>query len=356
MATDHLPDWRQRSKRRAKKVGLVYVNHFDRGITRRRCGRGFTYVTATGKTVTSKRTRQRIESLVIPPAWQDVWICPQSTGHIQAVGRDEEGRKQYIYHSKWQAVSSATKYDRMHLMAELLPRVRRRVRRDLSDRGLGERRVLAAVVRLVDMAHLRVGNEHYAKRYGSHGATTLDAEHVHVDRFTVSLEFPGKSGRRRAISFTDKKVAQVIRRCEEISGQHLFCYHGDDGHDHPIESTHVNDYLRSVTGESITAKDFRTWWGSVIALASLTEASETDTARARKKAVTAAVGATAEALGNTKAVCRSSYIHPGILAAGESGELTGLIAKAERHGHGRRRELTVDENRFADLLPYLEFS
>lgn len=354
MATDHLPDWRRRGRRRAKKVGLIYVNDFDHGITRRRCGRGFTYLTPTGKTVTSERTRQRIESLVIPPAWRDVWICPRATGHVQAVGRDEEGRKQYIYHPKWQAISSATKYDRMHLMAELLPRVRRRVRRDLRGRKLTERRVLAAVVRLIDMAHLRVGNEFYAKKHGSRGATTLTPQDVEVHRFTVSLEFPGKSGRRQAISFTDKKVAQVIRRCEEISGHHLFCYH-DDGADHPIESTHVNHYLREICRESITAKDFRTWWGSVVALGSLAQADAELNAGQRKKAVAGAVTAAAEALGNTKAVCRSSYVHPGILAAGESGELARLIAKADRRGDARR-ELTVDENRFANLLPHLDFS
>lgn len=361
MSTNQLPDARQRGKRRAKKVGLIYVNNFDLGIRRRRCGRGFVYLSPSGKKIRSLRHRQRIEALVIPPAWREVWICPKTTGHIQAVGFDDNGRKQYIYHPKWQAISSATKYDRMHLMAEVLPRVRRRIRRDLNGRKLTKQRVLAAVVRLIDIAHLRIGNEQYTKQNGSCGATTLAPQHVEVHGFTISLEFPGKSGQHQAISFTDKQIAPVVRRCEEIDGQYLFCYRDDDGEYHAIESTDVNEYLRDVARESITAKDFRTWWGSVIALANLYEMARLgeiapdSPVTKRKKAISAAVNATAKVLGNTKAVCRGSYIHPGILAAAESGELPLLIDHAEKR-HTSRRELTRDENLFADLMPHLDFS
>jgi DNA topoisomerase I len=345
----------QRGKRRARKVGLLYVNPFERGIERRRHGKGFTYVSPSGKTVKSASTRKRIESLVIPPAWEDVWICPKSRGHIQAVGRDAAGRKQYIYHPRWVTVSSATKYDRMHLMAKLLPRIRRRVRKDLKGRKLTRQRVLAAVVRLLDKAHIRIGNERYAEERGSRGATTLTAEHVEVERFTISLDFPGKSGRHQEIEISDPTVAKVIRQCEEINGQYLFCYGGDDGETCRIDSTDVNDYLGEIAGESITAKDFRTWWGSVIALSELADLDDSLSKTQRKRAIVAAVGIAADALGNTKTLCRKSYIHPGLLAAAETGELAKLVAKARQSNHSHH-ELTNDQALLAKILPRLEFS
>jgi DNA topoisomerase I len=345
----------KRGKRRARKVGLVYVNQFDHGITRRACGNGFVYLSPRGKIIKSMRTRQRIEALAIPPAWQGIWICPQTNGHIQARGRDEAGRSQYIYHDKWQTISAATKFDRMHLMAELLPRIRRKVRSDLKGKKLTRQRVLAAVVRLLDRAHLRVGNDRYAQQNGSRGATTLTTDHVDVERFTISLDFPGKSGQQHEIEFTDEKTAKVIRQCEEIDNQFLFCYRDVDGEARRIDSTDVNDYLRTITGEPLSSKDFRTWWGSVLALGELSSADEDLTPAKRKKAARAAVAAAADALGNTKAICRKSYIHPGLLAAAESGELPALLKKAKRT-EKPSSELTVHEALFANLLPHLDFS
>lgn len=345
----------QRGERRARKGRLLYVDDFSKGIRRRRCGKGFTYVSARGKTVTSKRMRKRIEALAIPPAWNDVWICARQNGHIQARGRDEAGRLQYIYHERWNALSDAAKYDRLYLLAELLPRIRRKVRADLNLRGLPKERVLAAVVRLIDKAQLRVGNVRYAEENGSRGATTLDSDHVEVDDVRVSLDFPAKSGQQRETDLTDPKIAKVIRQCEEIDGQYLFCYRADKNDYRRVDSTDVNEYLQAICGKSVTAKDFRTWWGSVFALQELSDTEPADSPSGRQKQVRAAVKSTARALGNTVAVCRKCYIHPGILAAAESGELAALVKKASAAGESRR-ELTSDENALADLLPHLDFT
>lgn len=344
----------QRSERRAAKAGLTYVNDFDAGIQRKPCGRGFTYIGSNGKRISAKATRERIDALAIPPAWTEVWICSDNSGHIQARGRDDAGRIQYIYHDDWERVSTARKFDRMALFGELLPKIRRRVRKDLNRNGLGRLRVIAAVVRLLDKAHLRIGNEQSVNERGARGATTLSSEHVDVEDVLVSLEFPGKSGQLREVEFRDAKVAQVIARCEEIDGQFLFCYQ-DKGEVHsPIESTDVNAYLKELSDKAVTAKDFRTWWGSVTALASLAELTESASAADRKKACVAAVKLTAETLGNTPAVCRSSYIHPAILAAATSGELPAMLHSLDVRSDVP--ELAQDEVRFNQLLPSLDFS
>ena len=216
------PRQQQRGRRRAGKVGLVYVSDFAGGIRRRRCGRGFTYFSAAGRRITAARTRRRIDALAIPPAWRDVWICARPSGHIQATGRDERGRRQYIYHPRWRAISDATKYDRMHLFAKLLSRIRRRVRKDLDLPGLPKARVMAALVRLMDKAAIRVGNREYAATHGSRGATTLTADHVELSGCRVLLDFPGKSGTHNEIEFSDEKIARVIRRCQEIDGDVVY--------------------------------------------------------------------------------------------------------------------------------------
>ena len=346
----------ERCRRRAAKAGLTYVESFDDGLSRRRCGTGFTYLSRQEKTIKSEKTRERIEALVIPPAWEEVWICPDGSSHIQSRGIDEAGRTQYIYHPMWQQVSSMRKFDRLHRIAEVLPRIRRRVRKDLSDDSLSKERVVSAVVRLLDKAHLRVGNPRYVEERDTRGATTLDPSHVDVEDFKVSLEFPGKSGKTREVSFSDRKVAEVIEACDESDDQtdFLFCYVGADGESYPVSSSNVNEYLKEVADESITAKDFRTWWGSVIALSSLAKIEDDLSETKRKKKIVEAVANTAEALGNTAAVCRSSYIHPLLLTAAESGELSIMIGKLKEHD--AVAEMTQDETMFADLLPQLEFT
>lgn len=349
------PTLTQRGRRRARKAGLVYINNFSKGYRRRRCGRGFTYLSTRGQIIKSARIKKRIKSLAIPPAWEKVWICTKPNGHIQAAGRDAYGRRQYIYHPQWLTISSATKYDRMQLMAKMLPRIRRRVLKDLNRKRLSKNRVMATVIRLIDKTGIRVGNNKYTEKHGTHGATTLTNEHVELNGFKISLDFPGKSGQQRELELNDEKVARVIQQCEEIDGQFLFCYQSGHQTSETINSTDVNDYLKEITGQSITAKDFRTWRGSVTALSLLAgKVHPQQTKTERKRLVNVAIAETATVLGNTKAVCRNSYIHPAILAAGESGELESMIDNTEssRQTHNKSG-LTVDETLFARLIPFL---
>jgi DNA topoisomerase-1 len=338
----------QQSKRRASKAQLEYVDDFEHGMGRRRRGRGFVFLSTTGRPITSPRTKTRIDQLVIPPAWQEVWICPKPNGHIQARGRDEAGRIQYIYHERWNVVSSATKFDRMLRFAEVLPRIRRRVRKDLNRRHLDRERVLAAMVRVMDTTCIRVGGE---AAEDARGVTTLESENVELSKFSVTLNFVGKSGKEHVIEFHDPKVAKVVRQCEDLDGQRLFSYAGEDGEARSVTSTLVNRYLAEIAQESITAKDFRTWWGSVIALEAVSSMTGDESVTQRKKLAVQAVKAAAEALGNTVAVCRKSYIHPGLLAATESGELPALLAKTKGKNVA---ELTKPEVLFAELLPKLQ--
>ena len=344
---------------RARRAGLVYVNDFEKGYSRRRCGKGFTYLSTRGKTLRSARTRKRIEALAIPPAWEDVWICPSARGHIQATGRDEAGRKQYRYHERWHAISTATKFDRMALFGRLLPRIRQRIENDLARSKLDRRRVLAAVVRLIDEGCLRVGNERYTETHGSRGVTTLAHDNVHLDGVHISLDFEGKSGREREIELSDRRLAKVMRECADIDSQFLFCYRdasgGSEAAYQPVESGDVNEWLREAASEVVTAKDFRTWWGSVIALAAIVpRLADATNRKTRDAAVREAVRETAEALGNTPAVGRSSYIHPAVLAAAENGELLVLLERTPPAQRNQKTSLLDDdERRFLALLPRL---
>lgn len=343
----------QQSIAKARKAGLRYVHHLEDGWLRRRCGRGFIYFATGGRRLVAERTLKRIASLAIPPAWEDVRICPQANGHIQAIGRDAKGRLQYLYHDDWHEISAATKFDRLELVGQLLGKIRRRVRRDLAEPGLSKKRVVAAVVRLIDKAHLRVGNAAYVEENGSRGATTLAPEQVEVEGVRISLDFPGKGGRQTEAVLADGKVAAVVERCEEIDGQFLFCYCGDDGDYHPVSSSDVNGYLREVAGERLSAKDFRTWSASVIALGHLKTALPEWQTRSTKRLINEAVKKTAEEMGHTAAICRQSYVHPGLLAAFETGELAGLIAQYDKSAPSVRPELIRDEDQLLTLLPAL---
>jgi DNA topoisomerase-1 len=342
-----------RGIRKARNAGLRYVHDLEDGWVRRRRGRGFTYTTARGKRLIGKRTLERIVALAIPPAWDDVRICPDADGHLQAIGRDAKGRQQYIYHDDWHAISSATKFDRLAEFGSLLPKIRRRVRRDLGQKGLTKDRVVAAIVRLIDKAHLRVGNPVYAEDNGSHGATTLTAEQVELDDITISLDFPGKSGKQTEAHLADAKVAAVVQQCEEINGQFLFCYRDNEGTYCSVSSSDVNGYLREVAETDLSAKDFRTWSASVIALKYLKTGLERQDGKVTKRLVTAAIRKTAEEMAHTMAVCRQSYIHPGLLAACESGSLGKLLREWENADREDQAELTRDESLFLAILPDL---
>jgi DNA topoisomerase-1 len=319
-----------------KAAGLTYVSDLDPGIRRRKAGHGFNYRDADGKPVTDEPTLDRIRHLVIPPAWTDVWIAPTARGHIQATGRDARGRKQYRYHDRWRAVRDEHKYDRLIAFGRALPRLRARVDADLARHGLPRDRVLAAVVRVMEMTLIRVGNEEYAKANKSFGLTTLRDRHAKIGATKATFEFRGKSGKTHQVAFSDRRLARIVKACQDLPGQRLFQYLDDEGQRHSVESADVNAYLREAIGEDFSAKDLRTWAGTVAAARALTLCPECADAAEAKRNINVCVKAVAGILGNTAAVCRKAYIHPAVLAAYEAGDLP-----LKAMGDGRAFELAV---------------
>ena len=300
---------------------LSYVSDTVPGITRRRSGKGFTYRDGEGRTIRDRAVLRRIKALVIPPAWSRVWICPASNGHIQVTARDAKGRKQYRYHAKWREARDETKYGRMIEFGEALPALRKRVDDDLSARGLPRTKILATVVRLLELTLIRVGNEEYARANESYGLTTLRNRHVEVDGTKLRFRFRGKSGKPHEVHIVDRRLAAVVKRCQAIPGQELFQFVDDEGNAQSIASTDVNEYLREVMGQDFTAKDFRTWAGSVLAAQQLGVAEGGDPTRC----VVEAVKAVAKRLGNTPATCRKHYIHPLVIETYLAGKLASGI-------------------------------
>jgi DNA topoisomerase I len=308
----------------AEQAGLRYTGPEEPGITRVRRGKGFQYLDSEGAAVTDQRVIDRIRALVIPPAWSDVWICRQANGHLQAVGRDARGRKQYRYHADWRSHRDATKFERLCEFGYALPRIRRRIAKDLELRQLSRTRVLAAIAKLLDETGVRIGNDEYARENGSYGLTTLRNQHVMVNSEKIRLKFRGKSGKSHDVTLANRQVARIIRRCQDLPGQRLFQYEDDEGVLRAIGSTDVNAYLQGIAGAGYSAKDFRTWSGTVIAASVLRKLPppESDTEAARE--IVQAVDAVATELGNTRAVARSAYIHPAILDAFAAGTLHGI--------------------------------
>lgn len=299
----------------AKAAGLRWVNDGAPGIRRVKRGRNFSYVGTDGRPITDEATLARIKSLAVPPAYEDVWICPDERGHIQATGRDARGRKQYRYHPKWREVRDETKFVRMLAFAKALPAVRARVQVDLALPGLPREKVLAAVVELLETTTIRVGNEEYAKTNKSYGLTTMRNQHAQVHGNTVKFSFKGKSGVKHAIELADKRLAKIVRACQDVPGQDLFEYVDSDGTPHPVTSADVNEYIREISGGDFTAKDFRTWVATIECAVILGHADEAPTQKDRKAHVVEAVAQVAQRLGNTPAVCKKSYIHPDVLEA-----------------------------------------
>ena len=297
----------------AVTAGLRYVTDQTPGIRRVRVGKRFRYVTPNGNTLKDRNELQRISSLAIPPAWRDVWICPSPNGHLQATGRDAKGRKQHRYHSRWREVRDESKYGRILEFAAALPVLRRRARVDLASSALSRRKVIAAVVQLLEKTLIRVGNEEYARTNQSFGLTTMRNRHAQVSRGTIRFRFRGKSGKFHDIAFSDARLAAVVRRCQELPGRELFQYLDDAGNVQDINSSDVNEYVRDVTGEDFTAKDFRTWVGTVLAARALQQLKEFTSSTQAKRNVLSAVEAVAGMLGNTRSVCRKSYIHPAVI-------------------------------------------
>ena len=309
--------------------GLVFAHDDRPGITRRGVGRGFAYRDARDKSLRDAETLQRIRSLAIPPAWTEVWICPNPRGHIQAVGRDAKGRKQYRYHDRWSAGRAETKYARLAAFGRALPKLRARVEEDLSKRGPSREKVLATAVRLLEISLIRVGNKEYARQNHSFGLTTLHKRHIEVDGSALMLHFTGKSGVEQRVSVRDRRLARIVRGLEELPGQRLFKYRNQDGDLVPIESSDVNAYIRESLGEDFSAKEFRTWAATVSAARALCLEPAPESAAAAKRTSTRAIKAVAAILGNTPTVCRSSYIHPAVLDAFAEGRLADALPSPE---------------------------
>jgi DNA topoisomerase-1 len=312
----------------ARDAGLRYATDSRPGITRRRSGTGFSFRGPDGAAIQEPDTLARIRALAIPPAWTDVWICPWPTGHIQATGRDARGRKQYRYHPRWADRRGTDKFDRMLAFAAALPRIRRSCDRDLARRGLPREKVLAAVVRLLELTLIRVGNDEYARLNRSFGLTTLRDRHARIEGSQVRFRFRGKSGQTHEVGLRDRRLAGIIRRCQELPGQELFQYVDDAGEVRDVASDDVNAYLREISGGDFTAKDFRTWAGTVLAYRALRAIQPPDGAIATKKVVVEAIRRTADRLGNTPAVARGSYVHPAVLEAYLDGSLGGALVEA----------------------------
>ncbi len=309
----------------ARSAGLRYASDTKAGIQRKRSGKGFRYVGVDGTTIRDKALLHRIRSLVIPPAWKDVWICPYANGHLQATGRDARGRKQSRYHAHWREVRDENKYERMMAFAKALPAIRERVEHDLKMQGLARQKVLATVVRLLEVTFIRVGNEEYAKENKSYGLTTMRGRHVQVKGSTVTFDFKGKSGVHHTINLNDRRMANIIRRCQDLPGYELFQYVDNDGSHHAIDSSDVNQYLQEISNQPFTAKDFRTWAGTVLACMMLREFEAFESDTQAKKNVRTAIVQVASRLGNTPTVCRKCYVHPAVLDCYLSGSMIETV-------------------------------
>jgi DNA topoisomerase-1 len=310
----------------AKQAKLRYVTDADAGILRSRSGKGFSYRGPDGRLVKDKAVLKRIRTLAIPPAWKHVWICLHEDGHLQAVGRDARGRKQYRYHPRWRTVRDETKFERMLAFGKALPTIRSSVDADLTRAAFTKRKVVATVVRLLDLSFIRIGNEEYAKTNRSYGLTTLRDEHANIAGSSVRFRFRGKGGIKHNVEVNDRKLARAVAACQAIPGQTLFQYEDEEGRYRPLTSSDVNEYIREASGAEFTAKDFRTWAGTVFAASCLKDMHEAMDEDAEAKAVLArAVERVAERLGNTPAVCRKAYIHPAVCESYLAGSLTAQL-------------------------------
>jgi DNA topoisomerase-1 len=331
-------------KEAAEEAGLRYVSDEQPGYTRKQKGDDFEFYDTKGELITDEARVLRIKRIGIPPAWTDVWICPSANGHLQATGRDARRRKQYRYHEKFREFRDETKYEKMLIFGAALPKIRERIQADVALPGLPKNKVLATIVSLMERTFIRVGNEEYAKTNNSYGLTTMRNKHVKVQGHKLRFNFRGKSGVEHQIDVADRRLARIVKCVQELPGQELFGYLDDDGTVHNITSQDVNDYLREITGEDFTAKDFRTWAGTVLAAVALSALDPFGTKKEGKKNVTTAVKAVAKILGNTPAVCRKCYVHPAVLETYLSGEMIdGLRRKTAEAIEEKAQDLQTVE-------------
>ena len=305
----------------AEAAGLRYVSDATPGIRRKRHGRGFVYIAPDGQTIRDREQLRRFRALVIPPAWTDVWICADPNGHLQVTARDARGRKQYRYHPSFRERRDESKFERMLALSDVLWMIRERVEKDIALPGLARDKIMATVVWLLERTLIRIGTDEYAKANNSYGLTTLRRRHVAVAGAKVDFEFRGKSGIEHSVSITDRRIARIVQRCQELPGWELFKYIDDEGRKQSVEASDINDYLREITGREVTAKDFRTWAGTMLAAEALREMGPAETKKQAEKNVVAAVDRTKEKLGNTRAVCRKYYIHPVLIESYLAGDV-----------------------------------
>jgi DNA topoisomerase-1 len=335
----------------AESAGLRYVSDARPGIRRKKAGKGFTYNRADGSKLSESDVLKRIRALAIPPAWTGVWICPFADGHIQATGRDAKGRKQYRYHARFREVRESTKYEHVVAFADELPSIREKVREHMALRGLPREKALATVVHLLESTLIRVGNDEYAKQNNSFGLTTLKNRHVAVDGNEVRFRFTGKSGKQWSLRVRDRRIAKIIKACQELPGQELIQYVDEEGNCRDVTSTDVNDYLREITGKDFTAKDFRTWAGTVLAAMALNEIESFDSAAQAKRNLRAAIEKVSARLGNTPTICRKCYVHPEVLNSYMDGNLVlELKSKAESELRSSMESLKPEEAAVLALL------
>jgi len=301
------------------------------GITRKRTGKGFVYINAQGRVLRQTKHLRRIQSLAIPPAWEHVWISPWADSHLQATGRDARGRKQHRYHPRWREVRDQTKFDRMSAFGRALPSLRRRLRRDLARPGLPRDKVLATVVKLLEATLIRIGNEEYARHNRSYGLTTMRSNHVKVKGAKIQFEFHGKSGKAFNLDLNDRRLARIVNHCQDLPGQELFQYVDEEGQHRTINSSDVNEYLRQKTREDFSAKDFRTWAGTVLAARALREIKRVDSKAHAKRNLIKAIETVANKLGNTRSVCRNCYIHPAVIDSYLEGTLHNVLTEKKNH-------------------------
>ncbi|WP_454802264.1 DNA topoisomerase IB [Mucilaginibacter phyllosphaerae] len=334
----------------AKAVGLRYVSDTMPGYTRKKSGKGWSYLDANGQVVKDKDLIQRFNKLVIPPAYTTVWISPHDNGHLQFTGTDAAGRKQYRYHSYWNQIRNQSKYHRLQNFAAHLPAIRKQVDEDLARRKLNHEKVVALVVRLMELTSIRVGNESYKKLYGSFGLTTLMDKHVKIEGSKMNFEFKGKKGVMHKIALQSKKLAKLVKQCRDIPGKELFQYYNDDNTRCTIGSGDINTYLKEITGEDFTAKDFRTWAGSVSALYAFKEAGEFNTVAECKKKIVSVLDEVAINLGNTRTVCKKYYVHPTVIKSYEQGTIFKYIDKLDEDKDMKSSELNLAEKALLELL------
>jgi DNA topoisomerase-1 len=337
-------------KNTAKAVGLRYVSDSTPGYTRKKAGKGWSYLDADGKIVKDKELIERFNKLVIPPAYTNVWISPYENGHLQFTGTDAAGRKQYRYHAHWNKIRNQSKYHRLQTFAAHLPTIRQQVDKDLARRNLDYEKVVALVVRLMELTSIRVGNESYKKLYGSFGLTTLMDKHVKIEGSKLNFQFKGKKGVMHNVALQSKKLAKLVKQCRDIPGKELFQFYNEDGERCTIGSGDINNYLKEITGEDFTAKDFRTWAGSVSALYAFKEAGEFNSIAECRKKIVSVLDEVAVNLGNTRTVCKKYYIHPTVIKSYEEGSLFKYINQLDEEKDIQAAELNIAEKALLQIL------